>query len=609
MQRSPGITTKIFAIAASILVLLFAIAINTHSKIRIINDEVRELSESILPISEMIDKAIIATLEQEIHLERALRLLVKQPTPSHQIKQEITAFETQGSYARSYFEQAVIAVEPLLSKGSNLAQLDIKNALIILKKHNETFHEHAMTLMQQLQRRQEQVADIAKAGLAYTEVRHEENAPENSDLKETTLDRWLLDQEQKLDAEEDKLNTESETIMELLQSFAIATSQSAKEHQERILLQNILFTLFAVVFGLLYSGIISRKISSPIVALNKQVFQALNQQQLQKLSVTSSDEVGRLTRHFNQALGNLQTSEKLKDMFGQYLDPRLISHLEAGSSDFKLDGEKQAVTVMLSSLDNLDWSESDIAFKDINAQQMIAMVNEYLKVQTTDRGKYKGVINFTHTDILTFWCHPFSSSDKHVQQACKSMLAQVEGAKRFRQFLHEEYPEFKNTNTIQLRAGLTCGDLVVANMGPSGARSFTVIGDEVNTASRLKGVARFFQVNTVISSAIAESLSHEFVTRPLGWVKVPGKDEAINVVHLIGMRDNVDYSQLHLELYAHAYIAFESRDYTKALNLFREYALLVKNDIVPQKFVSQCQTLLNESLPEDYQHTWLVEQK
>ena len=189
------------------------------------------------------------------------------------------------------------------------------------------------------------------------------------------------------------------------------------------------------------------------------------------------------------------------------------------------------------------------------------------------------------------------------------MLAQVEGVSLFRQFLQQEYPNFKNIHTIQLRAGLTCGDLVVANMGPSGARSFTVIGDEVNGASRLKGVARYFQVNSVISSAIATSLSHEFVTRPLGWVNVPGKDEAINVVHLIGMRDNVDYSQLHLELYAHAYIAFESGDYRKALKLFNEYSLLVKDDIVPHRFMTLCRNLLSEDSSKDYLHIWRVEQK
>lgn len=284
--------------------------------------------------------------------------------------------------------------------------------------------------------------------------------------------------------------------MELLQGFAISTSEKAKQHQESILIQNIVLTLLAVVIGLIYTGLVSRKISKPLVALNQQVFHTIHQQQLHKLSVRSSDEVGVLTDHFNLALSSLQRSEKLKDMFGQYQDPCLISHTETGSDAFKLDGEKQAVTVLLTSLDNLSWtqksSEQIASVKGIDARDMISIVNDYLKVQTADTGKFKGIVNFTHTEILTFWCHPFPTSDKHIQRACQSMLAQLQGVERFKESLKARYPDLSDIHDIQIRAGLTCGDLVLTNMGPAGARSFTVIGDEVNGASHLQSVARHF---------------------------------------------------------------------------------------------------------------------
>lgn len=153
--RNPGITTKIFAIAASILLLLIAIAINTHSKIRIINEEVSELSDSILPITGRINAAIIATLKQEIHLERALRLLETQP-PSNETSNlevadvEIALFKRFGKTAEHQFSLALQEFDSLLEKQTTLAQHDVRQALLTLKNHNNEFHGHAVTLLEQL---------------------------------------------------------------------------------------------------------------------------------------------------------------------------------------------------------------------------------------------------------------------------------------------------------------------------------------------------------------------------------------------------------------------------------------------------------------------------
>lgn len=582
--KSPrGITTKIFAIAASILILLLAIAINTHAKIRIINEEVKALSESILPIATRIDHAIIATLEQEIHFERALRYIVKDQPQERQISAEIQVFQDQGRIAQQHFEHATEKLNTLANDHSHLIEEEVLLALRRIQKHAEQFHNDALAMLLEMQ-----------------------SSVDNSDaLYGDALHVYLQQKDIIVSQQQEQLNKESESVLQLLQNFAIATSEQAKQHQEGILIQNSVLSLLAVIFGLLYSGLVSRKLSKPLVALNEQVSEALEQHQLETIQISGKDEVAKLTEQFNVALKNLQRSEKLKDMFGQYLDPRLISHIETGEETFKLDGEKQSVTVLFTSLDNLSWDKQHIA-----PQEMITIINQYLKLQMEDIGYFKGVVNFTHTDILTFWCHPFSEDQHHTHQACDSVLSQINKTCQFQRFLHKHYPEFRDVHGITLRAGLTKGELVVANMGPSGARAFTVIGDEVNGASRLNGVARFFDVNAVLSRDMVESLSDDYVTRPLGWVKVPGKDEAIDVMQLMGKRQHLENHILSaIDSYHAAFEAFQSGHYLEAQNDFSSYDQQVKGDLVSQRFMAECQTFMEQTPDANAQHFWVITQK
>jgi hypothetical protein len=88
---------------------------------------------------------------------------------------------------------------------------------------------------------------------------------------------------------------------------------------------------------------------------------------------------------------------------------------------------------------------------------------------------------------MAFWTAPFSRGESHAADACLAALAQQRAIGELQQRLPDilglrrELPEFR------VRMGLATGDLVVGTIGAPTARSFTVIGDTVNLASRLEG--------------------------------------------------------------------------------------------------------------------------
>jgi adenylate cyclase len=67
--------------------------------------------------------------------------------------------------------------------------------------------------------------------------------------------------------------------------------------------------------------------------------------------------------------------------------------------------------------------------------------------------------------------------------------------------------------------------------------NYTVIGDVVNTASRLTALNKEYKTAIIVSEAVQKQIGNEFVTRPLDFVAVKGKKIKLTVYELMGTKD------------------------------------------------------------------------
>ncbi|MBF0546612.1 MAG: adenylate/guanylate cyclase domain-containing protein [Candidatus Riflebacteria bacterium] len=211
--------------------------------------------------------------------------------------------------------------------------------------------------------------------------------------------------------------------------------------------------------------------------------------------------------------------QHLDRVFGQYVSPEIkarILQLREGAP-----GEKREVTVLFS-----DIRSFTTLCEHLPAENVVGWLNSYFERMGPCINQHGGVIDKYIGDAImaTF------GAAAELPNSCHSAVAAAFAMREELRILNTEM-KTKGLPEVAIGIGLHYGDVIMGTIGSKKRREFTVIGDTVNTASRIETACKAYQTSLIITESVYQKLpesdSQKFF--PLGLADLKGKSEKVPI--------------------------------------------------------------------------------
>jgi adenylate cyclase len=238
--------------------------------------------------------------------------------------------------------------------------------------------------------------------------------------------------------------------------------------------------------------------------------------------------------------------EQAKKMLGKKVSPAVMDYLLKHSADDLVASREVEATIFFSDIRSF----TSISEKIGSPDKLIAMLNTYMTPMVESIIEAQGTIDkFIGDAIMAYWNAPIPV-ENHTDKALNSAVKQIEMLVDINKIVTPEYDV-----TIDIGIGIHTGNVTAGDMGAEGRSDYTIIGDNVNLASRLEGLTKQYGAQILISAEAKSRLKDDYKIRKMDLVEVKGKNEAVEIFEVICNNKNIDEKEL--------------QDYDKAITLFR----------------------------------------
>jgi adenylate cyclase len=198
----------------------------------------------------------------------------------------------------------------------------------------------------------------------------------------------------------------------------------------------------------------------------------------------------------------------------------MVKKLQKDPTLLKLGGETKTMTFMFS--DIRGFTPISEKYKG-NPQGLTRLINRFLTRMTNIIIKNGGTVDkFMGDCIMAFWNAPLNTP-RHETLAVKTAIQMQKELKKLnRELKKEKLPQ------INIGIGINTGQALVGNMGSDQRFDYSVIGDDVNLASRLESSSKELASTLVVGEKTVKKCKR-YKFKSLGTIQVKGKTEDIKV--------------------------------------------------------------------------------
>lgn len=215
------------------------------------------------------------------------------------------------------------------------------------------------------------------------------------------------------------------------------------------------------------------------------------------------------------------TRRRLTTAFGQFVSKEVLDRvLREGA---RLGGEVRTVSVLMSDVRGFTTLSEQLSPAEISAT-----MNEYFTAMVDVILNRRGMVSdFIGDGILAVYGAPLEDPE-HAWHAVEAALEMQAALRR----LNERW-KGADRPPLAMGVAINTGEAFAGIMGSPGKKKYAVVGDTVNSVTRMEGLNRDLGTEILISEATLAAAKDRVVVRDRGTVKVKGKAQTIQIFELL----------------------------------------------------------------------------
>jgi len=208
------------------------------------------------------------------------------------------------------------------------------------------------------------------------------------------------------------------------------------------------------------------------------------------------DSIQMISNQMVMAIENSKLSN-LRYAFSRYVSHQLVDGIMSDPEQIKLGGERRKITVLFADIRGFTTMTEKMRPEDV-----VDLLNTYLSGLTDVVFKYEGTLDKYIGDCVMA---VFGAPIAHYNDTERAVISAIEMQKYVDELNRERQEE--GFERVEIGVGINTGYVISGNMGSVDRMDYTVIGDVVNTASRLEGFAGRGQI--VVTKEVYEEVKYQ----------------------------------------------------------------------------------------------------
>ncbi|MBB3180499.1 CHASE2 domain-containing protein [Variovorax sp. Sphag1AA] len=248
-----------------------------------------------------------------------------------------------------------------------------------------------------------------------------------------------------------------------------------------------------------------------------------------------------------------RASRRLANLFGTYVPRELVAEMQVDPTRYSMRAQSKELTVMFCDMRGFTRMAEHMAPVDLQD-----FLNEVFSRLTQVISAHRGTVDKYIGDcVMAFWGAPVDTPN-HAELAVRAAIDMTAAVRELNE-IHRR----SGRPQINVGIGLNSGVMSVGDMGSAIRRSYTVVGDAVNLASRIEGLGVHYGVEIVATEA-TKALAPSIAWQELDCVRVQGK---LNVVRIFtpvaGQHESAPGDPNELDRWNEVISAYRAQDWPR----------------------------------------------